>query len=105
MQEYSANTRSMVDFLTEVNGSSGLDLELHPSWSYPILDQRNVLLGFKLRRSGDSSERVMSLAVHPLAFDSRTNRLDSVARARINQAITKFWVEPSSERHVFIPVS
>ena len=105
MGEYSANIRSVVDFLTEVSGSSGLNLELHPSWGYPILDQRNVLLGFKLRRANDPSERIMSLAVHPLAFDSRTNRLDSAARVRITQAITEFWGGQDSEPHVFVPVT
>jgi hypothetical protein len=59
-------TLAITGLLNEVNDLKGLDLELHPFWSYPILDARNTSFGYKLHRSGD--DRIMSLAVDTLRW-------------------------------------
>jgi hypothetical protein len=102
---YDRYTSAVQELLNEINGSMGLDLELHPAWSYPILDARTVSFGYKLhRRTGET--RTMSLAVHAVSGFAQSAdgsmTLTSTAKQQTVSAIADFWSDGNSERHRFV---
>jgi hypothetical protein len=103
---YDAYTKAINRLLDEINGLKGLDLEIHPFWSCPILDARNMCVGYKLHSKGDN--RIMSLAVDTFSgFEQSPDGqtvLTANAKERIAQAMEEFWAVGNVERHVFLEV-
>ena len=88
--------------LAEVNVALNLDIELHPSWRYPILDQNTVNHGFKLHQRGSANpDRTMSLVVWPLDFDN-SGRPSALLKERIKNEIREFWNGKTTREHIFV---
>jgi hypothetical protein len=88
-------------FLAEINAALNLDLELHPFWQYPILDQNTINHGFKLHQRNAIPDRTISLVVRPLDFDN-SGQLNPQTQGRIKAAIQEFWDGKSTEGHRFL---
>jgi hypothetical protein len=105
---YEGYTAAIQDLLKEVNGSKGLDLELDPFWSYPILDARNTSLGYKVRSRASMYEGILSLAVDTLGGFTRSRDghigLTPTAKEQIVKGIKSFWGDGNAEKHTFIDV-
>lgn len=104
---YESYTAAIKALLDEVNGLTGLDLEIHPGWSCPILDARTISVGYKLhRRTGEP--RTMSLAVDTFSgFDylpDGSTPLTAKGKAQLVKAIEDFWSAGNSARHTFVEV-
>jgi hypothetical protein len=93
--------QAMNALLAEVNATLNLDIELHPFWRYPILDQNTLNHGFKLHQKRANPDRTMSLVIWPLDFDS-VGQANPVMKERIKTAIQKFWDGKNTEMHTFI---
>jgi hypothetical protein len=89
---------AMNALLGEVNAALNLEIELHPFWQYPILDQDTLNHGYKLHQKKASPDRVMSLIVSRLDFDS-SGRLNPTIRERVTKEIRRFWDGKTSETH------
>src|ERR1051326_4271735 len=86
--------------LADINASLNLDLELHPFWSYPILDQNTVNQGYKLHQRKANPDRIMSVVIRPLDFDY-AGGLDPGTLRKLTTAIRKFWDGKTVESHIF----
>ncbi|MGA8598225.1 MAG: hypothetical protein WB676_26200 [Bryobacteraceae bacterium] len=93
--------QAMNALLVEINGALNLDLELHPSWRYPILDQNTINHGYKLHQKRANPDRIMSLVVWPLDFD-HSGQLNTATKGRIKTAIQNFWDGKTTETHKFV---
>jgi hypothetical protein len=93
--------QAMDALLGEINAAHNLDIERHPSWSAIILDANSENIGYKLHQKRANPDRIMSLVVHPLAFE-KNGQLTSTARNRIMAEVEKFWDGKRSDRHVFV---
>jgi hypothetical protein len=93
--------QAMNAVLAEINAALSLDLELHPFWSYPILDQNTINHGYKLHQKKANPDRIMSVVVWPLEFDD-AGRLDPATLRKLTAAIRKFWDGKAAESHVFV---
>src|ERR1035441_5782914 len=93
--------QAMNAVLAEINTALSLDLELHPFWSYPILDQNTINHGYKLHQKKASPDRVMSLVVWPLDFE-RSGGLNPETKGRIKAAVQNFWDGKTTEQHRFV---
>lgn len=91
---------AMNGLLAEINAELNLDLEMHPFWRYPILDQSTVNHGYKLHQRKAKPDRTMSLVVWPLDFDG-AGQLAATTRAKIKNAIQRFWDGKTTDTHVF----
>ncbi len=87
--------------IAEINAALDLDIELHPFWRYPILDQGTVNHGYKFHQKKANPDRIMSLVIWPLDFDN-SGKLDASTLGRIKTAIQKFWDGRTKEAHVFV---
>ena len=96
--------QAMKDFLDEINIVLNLNLELHPSWRYPILDQTTLNHGFKLHQKNANPDRIMSLVIWPLDFDS-AGRPNPMVKREIKIAVKKFWDGQTTENHRFVDVA
>ena len=92
---------AMNAFIAEVNAALNLDLELHPFWRYPILDQHTANHGYKLHQKKATPDRIRSFVVWPLDFDN-VGHLNPTTQRKIKTEIQKFWDGRTTERHVFI---
>lgn len=93
--------QAMNAFIAEINAALNLDIELHPVWRYPILDQNTVNHGYKLHQKRANPDRIMSLVVWPLDLDN-SGQLNPTTQRRIKTAIQKFWDGKTTEKHVFV---
>jgi hypothetical protein len=93
--------QAMNALLTDINAALNLDIELHPFWKYPILDQNTINHGYKLHQKRANPDRIMSLIVWPLDFDN-SGQLNPKTRERIKAAIQKFWNGKTAETHTFV---
>jgi hypothetical protein len=93
--------QAMNAVLAEINTALSLDLELHPFWSYPILDQNTINHGYKLHQKKANPDRIMSVVVWPLDFDD-AGRLDAAVLRKLTAAIRKFWDGKTTDSHVFV---
>src|SRR5580658_6498637 len=93
--------QAMNAVLAEINTALSLDLELHPFWSYPILDQNTINHGYKLHQKKANPDRIMSVVVWPLDFDD-AGRLDAAVLHKLTAAIRKFWDGKTTDSHVFV---
>lgn len=93
--------QAITTLLAEINADLNLDIELHPFWSYPILDQNTVNHGYKLHQKRASPDRVMSLVVWPLDFE-RSGGLNPETKGRIKAAVQNFWDGKTTEQHRFV---
>jgi hypothetical protein len=93
--------QAMNKVLAEINVTLGLDLELHPFWSYPILDQNTINHGYKLHQRKANPDRIMSVVVWPLDFDD-DGRLDPVTLRKLTAATRKFWDGKTTDSHLFV---
>jgi hypothetical protein len=93
--------QAMNAVLAEINTALSLDLELHPFWSYPILDQNTINHGYKLHQKKANPDRIMSVVVWPLDFDD-AGRLDAAVLRKLTVAIRKFWDGKTTDSHVFV---
>jgi hypothetical protein len=93
--------QAMNAVLAEINTALSLDLELHPFWSYPILDQNTINHGYKLHQRKATPDRIMSVVVWPLDFDD-AGRLDAAVLRKLTAAIRKFWDGKTTDSHVFV---
>lgn len=87
--------------LAEINAELNLDIELHPFWRYPILDQNTLNHGYKLHQKRASPDRTMSLVVSRLDFDN-SGQLNPTTQRRIKTEIQRFWNGKTSEMHRFV---
>ena len=92
---------AMKKTLAEINASLNLDLELHPFWSYPILDQNTINHGYKLHQKKANPDRIMSVVIWPLDFDD-AGRLEPATLRKLTAAIRKFWDGKTTESHIFV---
>jgi len=104
---YDSYTVAINTLLDEINVSMGLDLEIDPSWSCPILDAKNANVGYKVHRA-KGENRIMSLAVDTLGgfdflLDGKTP-LTANAKGKLVKAIEAFWSAGNSAKHTFIEV-
>ncbi|MFZ0590238.1 MAG: hypothetical protein WAM39_07130 [Bryobacteraceae bacterium] len=93
--------QAMKTLLAEINSDLNLDIELHPSWSYPILDPKTANLGYKLHQKRANPDRIMSLVVWPLDFEL-SGRINPATKERIKAAIQRFWDGKTTEPHRFV---
>ena len=93
--------QAMNALLNEINADLDLDIELHPFWRYPILDQNTLSHGYKLHQKRADPDRVMSLVVWPLDFD-RSGNLNPATKQQIKAAVQKFWDGKTTEPHRFV---
>jgi hypothetical protein len=93
--------QAMQTVLAEINAVLNMDIELHPFWKYPILDQNTINHGYKLHQKRGNPDRVMSLVIWPLDFDS-AGRLNPATQARIKTAVQKFWDGKATEAHLLV---
>jgi len=91
---------AMNALLAEINEALNLDIELHPFWRYPILDQNNLNHGFKLHQKRANPDRIISLVVWPLDFD-QSGQANLMLKERIRAAIQEFWNGKTTETHRF----
>jgi hypothetical protein len=89
---------AMNELIAEINAALNLDIELHPFWKYPILDQNTINHGYKLHQKRADPDRTMSLVVWPLDFDS-SGHLNPTTQGRIKMEIRKFWDGKTTELH------
>ncbi len=87
--------------LAEINAALNLDIEIHPFWKYPILDQNTINHGYKLHQKRANPDRIMSLVVWPLDVDN-SGRLNATTQGRIKREIQKFWDGKTTETHTFV---
>ena len=87
--------------LAEINAALDLDLELHPFWKYPILNQNSLNHGYKVHQKKANPDRIMSLVVWPLDFNNSAE-FNLVTRERIWTAVQKFWDGKTIETHTFV---
>jgi len=93
--------QAMNAFIAEINAALNLDIELHPFWNYPILDQNTANHGYKLHQRTANPDRIMSLVVWPLDFD-HSGQLNTTTQRRIKAAIQNFWDGKTIEKHTFV---
>lgn len=93
--------QAMNALLAEINAELNLDIELHPFWQYPILDQNTVNQGFKLHQKRAKPDRIMSIVVWPLDLDN-SGQINPMTKTRIKTAIKKFWDGKTTETHRFV---
>lgn len=93
--------QAMNALLAEVNDALNLDIELHPFWRYPILDQNTLNYGFKLHQRRANPDRIMSLVVWPLDFDN-SGQANLTLKKRIRAEIQEFWNGKTTETHKFV---
>ncbi len=86
--------------LAEINAALSLDIELHPFWRYPILDQNSLNHGYKLHQKKANPDRIMSLVIWPVDYDT-SGQLNAVTQERIKKAILQFWDGKTTETHRF----
>jgi len=84
--------------LAEINAELNLDIELHPFWKYPILDQNTLNHGYKLHQKRANPDRVISLIVWRLDFDN-FGQLNPTTKKRIKKEIQRFWGGKTTETH------
>jgi hypothetical protein len=94
---------AMKNVIAEVNQEKNLSVELHPFWSGVILDANTLDLGYKLHQKRAHPDRIMSLIVDPLSFDT-DGSFFLAARGQIKTAIMEFWDERRSDRHTVVRV-
>jgi len=87
--------------LAKINADLNLDIELDPFWKYPILDQNTINHGYKFHRKRANPDRVMSLVIWPLDFDT-SGQLNTTTQERIKTEIQKFWDGKTTEMHRFV---
>ena len=87
--------------LAEINAELNLDIELHPFWQHPILDQTTVNQGFKLHQKRAKPDRIMSIVVSPFDLDN-SGQMNPMTKNRIRTAIQKFWDGKTTETHRFV---
>lgn len=97
------NVEAMNDVLAELNEEQNLTLELHPFWPPIILDANTLDLGFKIHQKRAQQDRIMSLIVDPLSFES-DGRFHPAARNQIKMAIMDFWDGKQNEQHLVVRV-
>jgi len=88
--------------LEDLNSDLNLDLELHPRWRYPILEQASLNHGFKLHRKYSDPHRIMSVIVSPWDFEEKTGRPKALIKFLIMDAVKGFWKGESSVQHVCV---
>ncbi len=93
--------QAMKELLAETNAALNLDIELHPFWNYPILDQSTLDHGYKLHQRRANPDRIMSLVVWPLDV-AHAGHLSATRAARIKTEIQKFWDGKTTEMHKFV---
>jgi hypothetical protein len=93
--------QAMKASLAEINAELNLDIELHPFWQYPILDQNTLNHGYKLHQKKANPDRIVSLVVSRLDFDN-SGQLNPITQERIKTAIQKFWDGKTTEIHRFV---
>jgi hypothetical protein len=94
-------TQAINVLLAEINLELNLDVELHPFWQYPILDQNTLNHGYKLHQKKANPDRTMSLVISRLDFDN-SGQLNPMTQKRIKTAIQKFWDGKTTETHRFV---
>lgn len=87
--------------LAEINAALDLDIELHPFWSYPILDQNSLNHGYKLHQKRSNPDRIMSLVIWPVDYDI-SGELNTTTQQRIKTAVQQFWDGKTTETHRFV---
>jgi len=90
--------------LAQVNAELSLDIELHPLWRYPILDQSTPDYGFKLHQKKANPDRIMSLVVSGYDFDS-AGLLNASTQSGIKMEIQRFWDGRTTEKHRLVCLS
>lgn len=104
--DYEKYTAAIQALLNDIN-ALGLDLELRPGWSYPIMDARTVSFGYKLHRKTGPT-RTMSVTVHEFSgFIQQPDgsiTLSPSAKEQIHSAVADFWRDGNMERHTFVDV-
>jgi hypothetical protein len=93
--------QAMAALIAEISAALDLGLELHPVWRYPILDQNTLNHGYKLHQKKANPDRIMSLVIWPLDFDS-SGRLAPATRQRIEAEVRKFWDGKTTDQHRFV---
>jgi hypothetical protein len=91
--------------LEDINSELNLDLELHPLWQYPILEQTSLNQGFKFHRKQTDSNRIMSVIVSPWDFDEKTGYANGLLKLLIMDAVNEFWKGGGSEKHVCVDMA
>jgi len=94
-------TQAMKLSLAEISSALNLDLELHPTWQYPILDQNSLNHGYKVHQTKANPDRIISLVVWPLDFDD-SGKLDRTVQERLRAAIHAFWDGKTADVHKFV---
>jgi len=95
------DVQAMNALLAEINAELNLDVELHPFWRYPILDQNTVNQGYKLHQKKANPDRIMSIVVWPLDFGV-SGQVDPAILKRVKAAIQEFWDGKTTETHRFV---
>lgn len=93
--------QAMDALLAKINATTSLDIERHPSWSPIILDANSVNIGYKLHQKRANPDRIMSLVVHPMAFE-KDGQIALATQSRITAEIEMFWDGKRSDQHVFV---
>jgi len=104
---YAAFNSGIKDTLEEINAAKDLDLELDPSWTYPIFNSGRPSFGYMIQRSSGEL-RVLSVAMNVRVFDEELGggkRLNANAREKFIKAIEAFWSKGNTSSHSFIDVS
>ena len=79
------------DILADINSRTGLRIESHPFWQYPIWE--NACACFKIREKVVDSEQVMDLAVPAKFFikSGRKVKLTDAATSQVTREIESFF--------------
>jgi hypothetical protein len=90
------------DIIAEINGRTGMRIELHPSWHYPIWTKSGSELSFKLRDTNGDRQFLFDLHLSRKEFVSRSGkkRLTDLAAARITHEIEEFFSSAAGEKEV-----
>lgn len=103
---YEPYTVALENLLKELRNYHGCDARLHPFWTYPILDARNIRLGYKLERQL-FNPGILSLTVDPFTGFSQAQSGEMIvsaeAREKIIAAIKAFSAN-ESETHAVVEV-
>jgi len=105
---YAAFNFDIQEILEQINAAQDLDLELDPSWTYPIFNSGGPSLGYMIQRSSGEL-RILSVAVDVSGLDDiragPKTRLSDNAREKIINAVEVFWSKGNTTTHTFIDIA
>jgi hypothetical protein len=81
------------DLLADINKRTGMHLELHPFWKYPIWEDLGASACFKVHEKIPDAIRIMHLSIpaEDLIVHGNTRKLGAATASRLGQEIVSFF--------------